>query len=222
MNLNMQKKRFEIEVEQYMLKPIDAEESEGGILAGSVRRLWTVRWMRQRNVDKLREYYMESLPILQENFYTSLIDGRIPEDEIERYLDDYQISLTGPHYVVSILHISATDIPQNMNTFLLGVSVKKLAEEHMEGEWKSRILMYLGDIVVITQLERQDQITAFTDFMDQLCRLAKHVCEATVTAGIGYVSNNLPDIRLSVAGCQKCSFLPCDLRKCAGYKYRGD
>lgn len=83
-----------------------------------------------------------------------------------------------------------------MNTFLLGVSVKKLAEEHMEGEWKSRILMYLGDIVVITQLERQDQITAFTDFMDQLCRLAKHVCEATVTAGIGYVSNNLPDIRL--------------------------
>ena len=87
-----------------------------------------------------------------------------------------------------------------MNTFLLGVSVKKLAEEHMEDEWKSRILMYLGDIVVITQLESQEQITEFTDFMDQLCRLAKHVCEATVTAGIGYVSNNLPDIRLSWQG----------------------
>lgn len=70
----------------------------------------------------------------------------------------------------------------------------------MEDEWKSRILMYLGDIVVITQLESQEQITEFTDFMDQLCRLAKHVCEATVTAGIGYVSNNLPDIRLSWQG----------------------
>ena len=60
--------------------------------------------------------------------------------------------------------------------------------------------MYLGDIVVITQLEEQEQITAFTDFMDQFCRLAKHVCEATVTAGIGYVCDNLPDIRLSWQG----------------------
>ena len=192
------KEAIQIEVEEYILKPIDAGNLKE--VFGRIREKIDREMDEKRNVDKLREYYMESLPILQENFYTSLIDGRIPEDEIERYLDDYQISLTGPHYVVSILHISATDIPQNMNTFLLGVSVKKLAEEHMEGEWKSRILMYLGDIVVITQLERQDQITAFTDFMDQLCRLAKHVCEATVTAGIGYVSNNLPDIRLSWQG----------------------
>ena len=60
--------------------------------------------------------------------------------------------------------------------------------------------MYLGDFVVISQFEEQEQITAFTDFMDQFCRLAKHVCEATVTAGIGYVCDNLPDIRLSWQG----------------------
>ena len=39
----------------------------------------------KRNIDKLREYYLESLPLLQENFLTSLIDGRIPEDSIEEY-----------------------------------------------------------------------------------------------------------------------------------------
>ena len=192
------KEAIQIEVEEYILKPIDAGNLKE--VFGRIREKIDREMDEKRNIDKLREYYMESLPILQENFYTSLIDGRIPEDEIERYLDDYQISLTGPYYVVSILHISATDISQNMNTFLLGVSVKKLVEEHMEDEWKSRILMYLGDIVVITQLERQDQINAFTDFMDQLCRLAKHVCEAAVTAGIGYVCNNLPDIRQSWQG----------------------
>lgn len=192
------KEAIQIEVEEYILKPIDAGNLKE--VFGRIREKIDREMDEKRNIDKLREYYMESLPILQENFYTSLIDGRIPEDEIERYLDDYQISLIGPYYVVSILHISATDISQNMNTFLLGVSVKKLVEEHMEDEWKSRILMYLGDIVVITQLERQDQINAFTDFMDQLCRLAKHVCEAAVTAGIGYVCNNLPDIRQSWQG----------------------
>ena len=192
------KEAIQIEVEEYILKPIDAGNLKE--VFDRIREKIDREMDEKRNVDKLREYYMESIPILQENFYTSLIDGRIPEDEIDRYVDDYQISLTGPYYVVSILHISTTNIPPNMNTFLLGVSVKKLAEEHMEDEWKSRILMYLGDIVVITQLESQEQITEFTDFMDQLCRLAKHVCEATVTAGIGYVSNNLPDIRLSWQG----------------------
>ena len=38
---------------------------------------------------------MESLPVLQENFYTSLIEGRIPESQIEKYVQNYQINLTG-------------------------------------------------------------------------------------------------------------------------------
>lgn len=192
------KEAIQIEVEEYILKPIDAGNLKE--VFGRIREKIDREMNEKRNVDKLREYYMESLPILQENFYTSLIDGRIPEGKVDKYLSNYQIGLTGPYYVVSILHVSTSDIPQNMNPFLLGVSVKKLAEEHMEEEWKSRILMYLGDILVITQLEAQEQITEFTDFMDQFCRLAKHVCEATVTAGIGYVCDNLLDIRLSWQG----------------------
>lgn len=192
------KEAIQIEVEEYILKPIDAENLKE--VFGRIREKIDREMDEKRNVDKLKKYYMESLPILQENFYTSLIDGRIPEGKVDKYLSNYQISLTGPYYVVSILHVSTSDIPQNMNPFLLGVSVKKLAEEHMEEEWKSRILMYLGDILVITQLEAQEQITEFTDFMDQFCRLAKHVCEATVTAGIGYVCDNLLDIRLSWQG----------------------
>ena len=192
------KEAIQIEVEEYILKPIDAGNLKE--VFGRIREKIDREMDEKRNVDKLRKYYMESLPILQENFYTSLIDGRIPEGKVDKYLSNYQIGLTGPYYVVSILHVSTSDIPQNMNPFLLGVSVKKLAEEHMEEEWKSRILMYLGDILVITQLEAQEQITEFTDFMDQFCRLAKHVCEATVTAGIGYVCDNLLDIRLSWQG----------------------
>ena len=192
------KEAIQIEVEEYILKPIDAGNLKE--VFERIREKIDREIDEKRNVDKLREYYMESLPILQENFFISLIDGRIPENKIRKSLAEYQIDLTGPYYVVCILHISTTDVPQNMNSFLLGVSVKRLAEEHMEGKWKSKILMYLGDILVITQLTQKEQITAFTDSLDQLCRLAKHVCEATVTAGIGYVCNNLPDLRLSWQG----------------------
>ena len=192
------KEAIQIEVEEYILKPIDAGNLRE--IFGRIHEKIDREIDERRNADKLKAYYMESLPLLQENFFVSLIDGRIPEEKIQKYLADYQISLTGPYYVVAILHISTTDIPQNMNPFLLGLSVKKLAEEHLEGKWNSRILMYLGDILVVTQLEKKEQITAFTDSLDQLCRLAKHACEAIVTAGIGYVCNNLLEIRQSWQG----------------------
>ena len=38
-------------------------------------------------------YYAASLPVLQSNFYTTLIEGRLPENELGRYMRDYQIVL---------------------------------------------------------------------------------------------------------------------------------
>ena len=63
------------------MKPIDARNLKE--VFGRIHEKIGGRWMRRENVDKLREYYMESLPILQENFYTSLIDGRIPEGRLK-------------------------------------------------------------------------------------------------------------------------------------------
>ena len=132
------KEAIKIEAEEYILKPINSNE--------------------------LREYYMESLPVLQENFYTSLIEGRIPESQIERYVQNYQINLTGPYYVVTVLHISTTN-PENVpiDPFLLTVSVKKLAEEQLTEKWNCRTVTYLGDILVIAQLSDVDSVTHFTD-----------------------------------------------------------
>ena len=141
---------------------------------------------------------MESLPVLQENFYTSLIEGRIPESQIEKYVQNYQINLTGPYYVVTVLHISTTN-PENVpiDPFLLTISVKKLAEEQLTEKWNCRTVTYLGDILVIAQLSDVDSVTHFTDDMDRFCKMAKRVCKATVTAGIGHVCNQLSQLSLS-------------------------
>lgn len=83
----------------------------------------------KQNIDKLRKYYMESLPVLRENFYTSLIEGRIPGEKIEKYSKDYRIQIAGPYYVVTVLHINSASA--EMEPFLLAVSVRKLAEEQV-------------------------------------------------------------------------------------------
>ena len=45
------------------------------------------------------------------------------------------------------------------------VSVEKLAEEQLVPKYGSRTLIYLGDIIVISQLETAEQVAGYTDMM---------------------------------------------------------
>ena len=198
------KEAIKIEAEEYILKPINSNELRE--VFERIKVNLDKELDEKRNIDKLREYYMESLPVLQENFYTSLIEGRIPESQIEKYVQNYQINLTGPYYVVTVLHISTTN-PENVpiDPFLLTVSVKKLAEEQLTEKWNCRTVTYLGDILVIAQLSDVDSVTHFTDDMDRFCKMAKRVCKATVTAGIGHVCNQLSQLSLSYHGAKNAT-----------------
>lgn len=134
------------EVEEYILKPVNSNELRD--VFERIKRHLDEERDEKRNIDKLRKYYMDSLPVLQENFYTSLLEGRILESQILGYMSDYQITLSGPYYVVSVLHISTTPLPGeedgSLNPILLGVSVKKFAEEQLSGRWDVRVVSYLG------------------------------------------------------------------------------
>lgn len=199
------KEAIKIEAEEYILKPVNAAELRE--VFGRIKANLDKELDEKRNIDKLREYYLESLPILQENFYTSLVNGQIPEDSIEKYAEDYQIHLTGPYYVATVLHISRTHLGEelSLDPFLLAVSVKKLAEEQLAGRWDSKAVIYLGDIIVVTQLPGRDSLTRFTDGMDKICKLAKRVCKAGITAGIGHICDSPGQLQLSYQGAKSAT-----------------
>lgn len=199
------KEAIKIEAEEYILKPINANELRE--VFERIKNNLDKELDEKRNIEKLRAYYMESLPVLQENFFTSLIDGRMQEDQIETYAKEYQIHLQGAYYVTTILHISKEegDTLGNMDPFLRMVSVKKLAEEELAQQWKSRIVTYLGDCIIITELTQREAITRFTDTMDKICKMAKRVCKATVTAGIGHVVSRPEQLSVSYQGAKNAA-----------------
>ncbi len=100
------KEAIKIEAEEYILKPINASELRE--VFTRIKENLDRELDERRNIDKLREYYLQSLPVLQESFYTLLLDGRIPEADILKYAENYRIELKGPFYVVTVLHISTT------------------------------------------------------------------------------------------------------------------
>ena len=177
------KEAIRLEAEEYILKPIDATE-----LSEVFKRIKSAldkEFDEKQNINMLKTYYQESLPILQENFYTSLIEGRVSESYLKRDMMDYQVSLEGSFFDVVILHNSISLAPEGINPVLITMSVRKLWEEQMEERWKAKFFSYLGNIIIIVQMETESDVTQLTDACQVLCRLSKRVSNATITAGIG-------------------------------------
>ena len=193
-----------LEAEEYLLKPINSGELTD--VFTRIKAALDKEREERRSAQMLQNYYMESLPLLQENFYASLIEGRIPEDELGKYMRDYQIQLTGPWYCVSVIHTSQTDTPDGISPVLMSVSIRQLIQERAGGEsakWRQKVFSYLGNTVVINQLGSQDQIVELTDEANRFCRLANKIFGAVVTIGIGEPCAAITGIAQSYSGARE-------------------
>ena len=197
------KEAIKMDAAEYLLKPVNAGELKE--VFERIKADLDRERDEKRNTDKLREYYMESLPVLQESFYMALLGGRVAARQIGKYVKDYQVNLSAPYYVVTVLHISTQSLPEEEreDPFLLAMAVKKYVEEQVDERWNSRFVIYLGDIIMISQLQEKDNLIAYTDEMDRLCRMARKVCNARVTAGIGYLCDSLEQIPFSYQGAKQ-------------------
>mgnify|MGYP000943866750 FL=1 len=203
------KEAIRLEAEEYMLKPVDSVELSR--IFKKVHERLDEEFDEKQNINRLKNYYMESLPILQESFYTSLIEGNVRQEDMERTMLDYQITLPGKLYCVVVLHNSISLSPEGINPVLISMSIRKLAEERLSKNWKACFFTYLGNTVVITQMDKEEDSYRLTDEMETLCRMAKHVCNATITAGIdGRIFNGFASI---LYGSKRCYSLSCDIRK---------
>ena len=192
------KEAIRLEAEEYMLKPVDAVELSR--VFQKVHEALDQEFDEKQSIHRLKNYYLESLPILQESLYTSLIEGTLPQQDLESTLLDYQISLPGKYYAVVILHNSLSLSPEGINPLLITMSIRKLAEEQLQKNWRPCFLTYLGHTLFIAQMDKESDSLKLTDDCEILCRMARHICKATVTAGIGKTVSNLMDLPLSYLG----------------------
>lgn len=189
------KEAIHLEIEEYVLKPVNAAE-----LTECMKRLKETLdkdWDEKLNIKKLEEYYMESLPLLQTNFFCSLIEGRLQEADIDKYLSAYQISLSGPVFCCVVFHTSEKHVPDAMSPLLLTMSVQREVKARIFDKWKGESFTYLGNIVMIVEMQSEESISQLTDDCDKFCRWADRFLGAVVTAGIGKACDNLLHINVS-------------------------
>lgn len=189
------KEAVHLEVEEYILKPVNSVELVN--IFTHLKAKLDQEISERRSMEKLEQYYTESLPLLQANFYSTLIEGRIHEEELQRYLSGYQISLPGPLFCCLVIHMSSSQVPENMNSLFLAASVQKQAEERLGKRWRAKCFPYLGNSVLFAQLNGENEIAELTDDCDRFCKYVNRIIGAVVTVGIGQVCSSALDLAQS-------------------------
>lgn len=192
------KEAVRLQAVEYILKPVDKDELTR--VFTKIRDDLDQQLDAQRNIEKLESYYKESLPLLQESFFGSLMEGSLPADQLEDVQRDYEISWSEPYYCVLIFHTSTQMAPADISPMLLAVSVRKLLEARALQEFHPYFFTYAGNSVAIAQLSSPGEGQKLTDGADSFCRLAQSVCNANVSCGIGEIVDSPLDLSQSYAG----------------------
>ena len=111
---------------EYIMKPINANEL-GDVLTRLREKLDTER-LEKRDMEALRHQYEESLPVLRELFYTRLLDGHIPSDEINERALRFDTEISKQKWTVVLIRINAQKSLSYDELVLL--SVRGFIEQH--------------------------------------------------------------------------------------------
>ena len=189
------KEAIKLEAEEYILKPIDSAELKQVFLR--IKDRLDKEVAERKNVDYLRQYYENSIPILKEQFLIALLEGRLTADKIKRYEKEYDFDLEAAFYSVAVLKLNENAGPDTLDENLLTVSLRQLAEDTLKDAVPAITVNYLDTIVVIALLKNTAMHKTFIDILDKVCKLSKRILQVGTTAGVGRVYGNTEDISLS-------------------------
>lgn len=193
------KEAIKLEVEEYILKPINAQELKQ--VFERLKLTLDEEINEKRNVDKLKQYYMESLPKMREQFLIGLLEGNFSEDKVKEYQTYYDITFDANYYNVAILRVdSLKEVGGKeegeekgqgfLDEKLRILSAKQIVEENIKNTIPFYSCIYLDSIVIISLMKDANEETVFIHTMDQICKIIYKIIGVNASAGIGNVCNS--------------------------------
>ena len=182
------KEAIKLEAEEYILKPINSMELTQVFVR--IKERLDEELDHKRNLDRLRKYYVESIPILREQFLLSLLEGRVSKKEITQMTEACNLQLDSPFYAVGVVKTDADDLDAG----LFSVSIKQMVDERMAKKFSYLCTNYLGNVTIIGLLKEKAEMDLFIHMLDQVCKISHRMLKINVTGGIGKLTSNLEAI----------------------------
>ena len=190
------KEAIRLEAEEYILKPVDADELRNIFIRIKGRLDEQIKL--RRNVEQLSKYYEESRPMMKEQLIIGLLEGRELQFDLERYQNDYDFRIEADFYCCGAFRITPTgDDKEKLNKNLMALSLKQIVSERFRGVLPVETLVYLDTVCVLARLKNTQQYGTFVEEMDKICKISHKSLDANISAGIGRIYGSAESIHTS-------------------------
>ncbi len=169
---------------EYILKPINAPELSSVLvkLRGQLER----EQLERRDMETLRHRYEESLPTLRELFFTRLLDGQIPAEQVQDRAARYELTLGTGLWTAALVQVDSPYGAETGRDELLLLSVQSFFQEHFRLEGCTlRAIQYNDAVALLLCSGGEVTVFALLDELNRLCSLARRFLDLSLTAGLG-------------------------------------
>lgn len=195
---------IKINVIEYVLKPINSNE-----LIEVLKKLklkLDKEYNEKLNLESLYNHYLESLPILKDQFLVSMIEGRQNKESFVEECDKLGIDLDSEYLSVAIVEAESKDDNclnlGGREEYIINISIKKLLGEEVDKYCKTISFIYYGKIVVIALLNERKDIDSFIKGLNNFCSIYKKILGIKLSIGLGNIIDSPYNLNISYIGAQ--------------------
>ena len=185
----------------YILKPIDAAELTETLMR--VRDRLDVEMREKRNVARLREHYVRSLPILREQLLHRLLDKRVDAADLTEQAAQMELDLAASRYVVAYVRADIPAGTPDRDAALIPLSVRELVEGQLKEGFRFQCVQRGSNVCAIGLLDEPAALPGFLTALGRVCYLGQHFYGLRVSAGVGLPVASAGDIYQSAQGARE-------------------
>ncbi len=189
------KRAISYKVSEYLLKPVILEKLEEAIkkVVSQCNSELTRRFREKEMEQKLNE----SLPLLVERYYTSLLNG-VCDRDMQDFLG---LTLKADRYKVVVVHIDNIDSLFNSDRVLaqrekqlLFIKICDLLKEFLQNRYDAQILNCSNNVAILFMLRMTDGEDELEDFIRKMQGRILDFEGVSVSVGLGRCYRHMEDI----------------------------
>ncbi|MCK5129482.1 MAG: response regulator [Clostridiales bacterium] len=189
-------------VSDYILKPVLPDDLNK--LVGKLKNQLDNEIEEKKDRKKLEQHYLDSLPILKDNFLTSLVIGNLEIGEIESKISFFDLTIRGNFFSVAIIGLDkkSIEILENEEKIkdLTKFAVLKIAQDILSNNTTGEAFYYGNALVIIAGMNdnaRADACNKLFLVLDEIRQNVEKYLSITITIGIGNIIENIVQMKES-------------------------
>lgn len=187
-------------VSDYLLKPVLPEDLSKLMLR--IKNEIDSEIAEKEDIQKLRLYYQQSIPIIKDKFLTLLISTEIENDEIENKKASLKLDLDGEGFTAAAASINSETTGNwgNDDYELLKFAILNIAQEKTKKRSMGEVFFHANNLVFILKFDKYDvksnYHSAYT-LLEEIRQSVEKYLKITITLGNGNICNTLQKINES-------------------------